>query len=122
LNFNKRFYYIGAYLLTQRDVFFDRSRTCQLLTWILSNKDGLEKIDLPPPTILKVNILLKLFFFHQKIRFYSLVNYGQANNYLMLYFDLIILLQILLIYVQKAKLIVEKEKIYVQMMDVSCFH
>jgi len=43
----------GAYLLTQRDVFFDRSRACQLLTWILTNKDGLEKIDLPPPTILK---------------------------------------------------------------------
>ena len=45
----------GAYLITQRDVFFDRSKSCQLLTWILTNKDGLEKIDLPPPTILKVN-------------------------------------------------------------------
>ncbi|CAF1024738.1 unnamed protein product [Rotaria sordida] len=43
----------GAYLLTQRDTFFDRSKACQLLTWILANKDGLEKIDLPPPTILK---------------------------------------------------------------------
>ncbi|CAF0881239.1 unnamed protein product [Adineta ricciae] len=43
----------GAYLLTQRDTFFDRSKACQLLTWILTNKDGLEKIDLPPPTILK---------------------------------------------------------------------
>ncbi|CAF1214927.1 unnamed protein product [Adineta steineri] len=43
----------GAYLLTQRDVFFDRSKVCQLLVWILTNKDGLEKIDLPPPTILK---------------------------------------------------------------------
>ncbi len=49
-------FHIGAYLLTQRDVFFDRSKACQLLTWILTNKDGLEKIDLPPPTILKVNI------------------------------------------------------------------
>lgn len=48
---------LGAYLLTQRDTFFDRSRACQLLTWILTNKDGLEKIDLPPPTILKVNIV-----------------------------------------------------------------
>ncbi|CAF1104132.1 unnamed protein product [Rotaria sordida] len=43
----------GAYLLTQRDTFFDRSKACQLLIWILANKDGLEKIDLPPPTILK---------------------------------------------------------------------
>jgi hypothetical protein len=39
-------------------VFFDRSKACQLLVWILTNKDELEKIDLPPPTILKVNILL----------------------------------------------------------------
>ncbi|CAF4966063.1 unnamed protein product [Rotaria sp. Silwood1] len=43
----------GAYLITQRDVFFDRAKACQLLTWILTNKDGLEKIDLPPPTIYK---------------------------------------------------------------------
>ncbi len=49
-------FFIGAYLLTQRDVFFDRSKACQLLTWILTNKDGLEKIDLPPPTILKVDL------------------------------------------------------------------
>jgi DNA-directed RNA polymerase III subunit RPC1 len=47
-------------------VFFDRSKACQLLTWILANKDGLEKIDLPPPTILKVMILLKFQCFHCK--------------------------------------------------------
>lgn len=50
----ERSFHAGAYLLTQRDVFFDRSKACQLLIWILTNKDGLEKIDLPPPTILKV--------------------------------------------------------------------
>ncbi|CAF0768130.1 unnamed protein product [Didymodactylos carnosus] len=43
----------GAYLLTQRDVFFDRSKACQLLVWILTNKDEYEKIRLPPPTIFK---------------------------------------------------------------------
>jgi hypothetical protein len=93
-------------------VFFDRSKACQLLTWILANKDGLEKIDLPPPTILKVMILLEFQCFHCKF-FYSPANYGQENSYLILYFDLIILQKILLIYERKGKRIVVKEKIYV---------
>lgn len=73
-------WFLGAYLLTQRDVFFDRSRASQLLTWILTNKDGLEKIDLPPPTILKVQThLIPFIVFIQNCSF-SLVNYGQGNN------------------------------------------
>ena len=70
---------LGAYLLTQRDVFFDRSKVCQLLIWILTNKDGLEKIDLPPPTILKVKSVCSL---RQRDRSFSSsrANYGQANR------------------------------------------
>ncbi len=112
--------HLGAYLLTQRDVFFDRSKACQLLTWILTNKDGLEKIDLPPPTILKVNIFrFESLIFLMTMKFFSHVNYGRENKYLMRYFILIILVKILLIYVLKAKRIVVVEKIYVRMMDVS---
>ncbi|XP_021363401.1 DNA-directed RNA polymerase III subunit RPC1-like isoform X1 [Mizuhopecten yessoensis] len=43
----------GAYLITQKDVFFDRARTCQLISAMLSGNDSQMKIDLPPPCILK---------------------------------------------------------------------
>ncbi|KAK3608217.1 hypothetical protein CHS0354_039236 [Potamilus streckersoni] len=43
----------GAYLITQKDVFFDRARTCQLLSSMLTALDQSMKIDLPPPAIWK---------------------------------------------------------------------
>lgn len=43
----------GAYLLTQKDVFLDRSHITQLLAYILAGKDVNIRIDLPPPVILK---------------------------------------------------------------------
>ena len=46
--------FAGAYLLTQKDVFLDRSHISQLLAYILAGKDINLRIDLPPPVILKV--------------------------------------------------------------------
>ncbi|XP_005098920.1 DNA-directed RNA polymerase III subunit RPC1 [Aplysia californica] len=43
----------GAYLMTQKDIFFDRSRACQLICSMLVGKDKGMKIDLPPPAIWK---------------------------------------------------------------------
>lgn len=43
----------GAYLITQKDVFFDRARACQLISSILTGKDTTVKIELPPPAIWK---------------------------------------------------------------------
>ncbi|XP_048419559.1 DNA-directed RNA polymerase III subunit RPC1 isoform X1 [Stegostoma tigrinum] len=43
----------GAYLLTRKDTFFDRAKTCQITAAILSGKDERIKISLPPPAILK---------------------------------------------------------------------
>ncbi|KAK6169039.1 hypothetical protein SNE40_020167 [Patella caerulea] len=43
----------GAYLITQKDVFFDRSRACQLVSSMLSAKDEKTRIDLPHPAIYK---------------------------------------------------------------------
>ena len=48
----------GAYLLTQKDVFLDRSHITQLLAYILAGKDVNIRIDLPPPVILKVSCSL----------------------------------------------------------------
>ena len=45
----------GAYLLTQKDVFLDRSHITQLLAYILAGKDVNIRIDLPPPVIVKVS-------------------------------------------------------------------
>lgn len=47
----------GAYLLTQKDVFLDRSHITQLLAYILAGKDVNIRIDLPPPVIVKVSKL-----------------------------------------------------------------
>lgn len=47
----------GAYLLTQKDVFLDRSHITQLLAYILAGKDVNIRIDLPPPVIVKVSQL-----------------------------------------------------------------
>ncbi|KAJ3336300.1 hypothetical protein HDU93_003104, partial [Gonapodya sp. JEL0774] len=44
----------GAYLLTRRDVFFDRAWICQ---WLCGMGDALLHIDLPPPAILKPRAL-----------------------------------------------------------------
>lgn len=46
---------VGAYLLTQKDVFLDRSHITQLLAYILAGKDVNIRIDLPPPVIVKVS-------------------------------------------------------------------
>ncbi|XP_041032404.1 DNA-directed RNA polymerase III subunit RPC1 isoform X1 [Carcharodon carcharias] len=43
----------GAYLLTRKDTFFDRAKTCQIVASILSGKDERIKISLPPPAIRK---------------------------------------------------------------------
>ncbi|XP_031416675.1 DNA-directed RNA polymerase III subunit RPC1 isoform X2 [Clupea harengus] len=43
----------GAYLLTLKDTFFDRSKTCQLVASILAGKDEKIKITLPRPSIMK---------------------------------------------------------------------
>lgn len=37
----------GGYLITQKDVFFDRARTCQLIAAMLASDDERVKIDLP---------------------------------------------------------------------------
>ncbi len=50
----------GSYLLTQKDVFFDRSRACQLIASMLSQADENLSIKLPAPAILKVSFTGKL--------------------------------------------------------------
>ena len=52
---------IGAYLLTQKDIFFDRSKACQLASSLIAYTDNNIKIDLPPPAILKVCAYLYYF-------------------------------------------------------------
>lgn len=41
----------GGYILTQKDTFFDRGKTCQLISAILG--DSPDRISLPKPCILK---------------------------------------------------------------------
>lgn len=43
----------GAYLLTQRNVFFTKREACQLASTLLAGEDLHLQIDLPPPAILK---------------------------------------------------------------------
>jgi len=43
----------GAYLLTQKDVFFDRAHACQLATSMMTENELHTRFDLPPPAILK---------------------------------------------------------------------
>ncbi|XP_053306455.1 DNA-directed RNA polymerase III subunit RPC1 isoform X2 [Spea bombifrons] len=43
----------AAYLLTLKDTFFDRAKTCQIIASILVGKDEKIKVRLPPPVILK---------------------------------------------------------------------
>jgi DNA-directed RNA polymerase III subunit RPC1 len=40
-----------AYLITQRDVFYDRAQFCHICTYL---NNGIENMVLPPPAILKV--------------------------------------------------------------------
>ncbi|XP_071808638.1 DNA-directed RNA polymerase III subunit RPC1-like isoform X1 [Asterias amurensis] len=47
----------GSYLLTQKDVFFDRSRACQIIASMLSQDDENLSIKLPAPAILKPRCL-----------------------------------------------------------------
>ena len=46
----------GAYLITQKDLFFNRAQFCQIITRILAGKDVNMRIDIPPPAIVKVFI------------------------------------------------------------------
>ncbi len=43
----------GAYLLTQKDTFFDRRTACQIVAQILAGDEKAERIDLPRPAIIK---------------------------------------------------------------------
>ena len=44
----------ASYLLTLKDVFFDRTRFCQIVSAMLHGKDMGTRIDLPAPSIYKV--------------------------------------------------------------------
>ena len=44
----------GGYLLTQKDVFFNRAQFCQITSMILAGKDINIRIDIPPPAVIKV--------------------------------------------------------------------
>lgn len=48
------FFSLGGYLLTQKDVFFDRSRACQIVASLMDMRGKMFQIDLPPPAIVKV--------------------------------------------------------------------
>ena len=43
----------GAYLLTQKDSFFNRGQVCQIITQILCGEEASLRVDLPPPAIVK---------------------------------------------------------------------
>lgn len=43
----------GGYLVTQKDVFLDRAKACQLASCMLAGKDTTMKVELPPPAIRK---------------------------------------------------------------------
>lgn len=44
----------AAYLITQKGVFFDRAKACQLASSLIAGSVAGERIDLPPPCIVKV--------------------------------------------------------------------
>lgn len=46
--------FLGAYLLTLKDTFFDRSKACQIVASILVGRDEKVRISLPRPAIMKV--------------------------------------------------------------------
>ncbi|XP_066925897.1 DNA-directed RNA polymerase III subunit RPC1-like isoform X1 [Clytia hemisphaerica] len=43
----------GAFLITQKDQFFNKSQFCQICSMLLAGKDATMKIDIPKPTIVK---------------------------------------------------------------------
>ncbi|KAL7303100.1 hypothetical protein TKK_0004313 [Trichogramma kaykai] len=47
----------GAYLLTQKDAFFNKAQACQLIGQILCGEDACTTIQLPPPAICKPMVL-----------------------------------------------------------------
>ena len=49
---------LGAFLLTQKDQFFDHARATQIIMSIASGQDSNLKIELPFPAILKVNLFM----------------------------------------------------------------
>ena len=54
---------LGAYLVTQKDLFFNRGQFCQLASVILAGKDRNIKVELPPPAIVKVRCYVRDIFF-----------------------------------------------------------
>ena len=46
--------FVGAYMITLKDVFLNRAKAQQVITSILAGKDSGMAITLPPPAILKV--------------------------------------------------------------------
>ena len=52
----------GGYLLTQKDLFFNRAQFCQITSMILAGKDTNIRIDIPPPSIIKVTEAPYLFY------------------------------------------------------------
>ncbi len=53
----------GGYLITQKDVFFDRTRFCQLASALLASNDTNLKLDIPPPAIMKARVASSTFLF-----------------------------------------------------------
>merc|ERR1719339_92611 len=47
----------GGYLLTHKDSFFNRGNTCQIISQILAGKDENMEVSLPPPAIIKPELL-----------------------------------------------------------------
>ena len=47
----------GGYLLTHKDSFFNRGTTCQIISQILAGKDENMEVSLPPPAIIKPELL-----------------------------------------------------------------
>lgn len=48
----------GAFLITQKDQFFNKSQFCQICSMLLAGKDSTMKIDIPPPAMIKVFVTL----------------------------------------------------------------
>lgn len=52
----------GAFLLTQKDVFFAHEQACFLASAIITRDDPNIKVNLPPPAIVKVCIVFASVF------------------------------------------------------------
>lgn len=68
----------GAYLLTLKDTFFDRSKACQIVASILVGKDEKVRISLPHPAIMKVFLTFTVSLSHTD--FLGLLIYCYVSN------------------------------------------